>query len=418
MGGKELQKKIKVIIIMEEKKKMLYSISNLEKFYVAINPNITTVNKDVLYFNASGQDNAYTEKLIDLYLNASSTHSNFINLKRNLLYGDGLEPSTPTPEYINFTERLNKSGDNLNDVFLKSCLDMSIYEMIYWQIVYDSENKIVAIYHVDPNDVRATVSDEYGRTPAFYISKNWGDISNKLNKRSSVKNKSIKVNAFDPNNGTEDGVQLLQIKRYVSGNNAYSTPMYNSALNWIQLDNELGKFELNKVANGFFPSALLYLTGDPDEEQKSKFVNDFTRKMMGSEGQKLTFIWGTNSDEKPEFVRLEADKNDTLFNELNQIAAQKIATAHGGNLDLAGIEGKGADLGGDANKLNTSLAWYQKTVIRPMQEVMLSGINKILGVNGLVEVEIGFTPLTVETGEEPDEEMITKAKIIKELNIE
>ena len=53
-----------------------------------------------------------------------------------------------------------------------------------------------------------------------------------------------------------------------------------------------------------------------------------------------------------------------------------------------------------------------------MQEVMLSGINKILGVNGLVEVEIGFTPLTVETGEEPDEEMITKAKIIKELNIE
>ena len=72
----------------EEKKGMNFSFSGIEKFYTAIDPNIVTTNKNVLYFNADLDDNAYPQKLIDLYINASSTHSNFINLKRNLLYGD------------------------------------------------------------------------------------------------------------------------------------------------------------------------------------------------------------------------------------------------------------------------------------------------------------------------------------------
>jgi len=69
-------------------------------------------------------------------------------------------------------------------------------------------------------------------------------------------------------------------------------------------------------------------------------------------------------------------------------------------LDLAGIEGKGSDLGGDANKLNTSLAWYQKTVIKPMQEIMLNRINKIFLFNKLSECKIDYTPLDVNIDSE------------------
>ena len=66
-----------------EKKNVNYKTGHGIKLYKAINPNITTTKKGVLYFNADADDNAFPNKMVDLYTNASSVHSNLINLKRN-----------------------------------------------------------------------------------------------------------------------------------------------------------------------------------------------------------------------------------------------------------------------------------------------------------------------------------------------
>ena len=400
--------------------KLNYKMGDNIKLYKAIDPNITTTNKGVLYFNADQDDNAYPQKLIDLYVNGSSVHSNFINLKRNLIYGNGLEPTESSEEYNEFVEMINKQGDDFNDIFLKMSLDFAIFEAAALQVIYNSEGSIAAVYHIDVSDIRAEVPDQFGSVNNWFISKKWADITNKKNKRSTEKNKALKIPNFNPSTGIQDGVQLLYIRRYVAGSQIYSIPSYNSAMNWIQLDHELSKFELNKVSKGFFPSGILYLTGDPDDEEKTQFKNNFERKYMGSDKEKMLYIWGTNSDDKPEFIRTEADKNDVLFNDLNSIAASKISVGHGSpSQELAGVESGGVSLGGDANKLNVALAYYQKNVIRPMQEVLIAGLNKIFKVNDLGSVEINYTPLDVDISSEtePTEELDkNKVDIIKEFN--
>ena len=294
---------------------------------------------------------------------------------------------------------------------------MAIFEAFAIQIVYDSVGQISTIYHIDPSTIRAEKPDEFGRVNNWYISREWGSITNKANRRSSINNKAVMIPNYNPENWEEDKVQLLYGKRYVAGQDAYSIPSYNSATNWIQLDHELSKFELNKVASGFFPSIIMYLNGDPDNDAKSIFKNQFEKKYVGSAKSKILYLWGTGSDEKPEIIRMEADKNDTLFNDLVAISNQKIATSHGGSMELAGISDGGVSLGGDANKIAVGLAFYQKNVVRPMQEVLLSNFDKIFQHNNLGKVEVKYTPLDVEISskaKEDEEEPTPDDKVIEQ----
>ena len=57
-----------------EEKKLKYDFSNIEKFYAAIKPNTVSVVKGYVAFNATAEDNAYSNMLNDLYFKASSTH--------------------------------------------------------------------------------------------------------------------------------------------------------------------------------------------------------------------------------------------------------------------------------------------------------------------------------------------------------
>ena len=67
-----------------------------ENFLQIINPD-TQVNEHdgILYYNSGifgGRlDNAFPNLLLDLYTNATSVHSNFINLKGTLILGNNLQ---------------------------------------------------------------------------------------------------------------------------------------------------------------------------------------------------------------------------------------------------------------------------------------------------------------------------------------
>ena len=108
---------------------------DLIKFYTQINPHITTTNKGVVYFNSSESvdDNAYPIQLIDLYKEGSATHSALINLKRDLLIGNGLLTDDPNTEA--FLKRKNRNGDNMQRVWEKICMDMAIFESYSLQVI-------------------------------------------------------------------------------------------------------------------------------------------------------------------------------------------------------------------------------------------------------------------------------------------
>jgi hypothetical protein len=106
-------------------------------------------------------------------------------------------------------------------------------------------------------------------------------------------------------------------------------------------------------------------------------------------------MWGDEST-KPEITRLETDSNNQLFETMNNIASQKIATGHGADLSLAGIEGRGSDLGGTANRINLARLHFVDTVIKPFQHTLIQGINKIMEINELGDVTVINEGLKIE----------------------
>ena len=389
----------------ETKNKISYKFSSLEKFYREINPNVTIEANGLLYFNSNDEllDNAFPQMLNDVYQNTSSVHSNFINLKRNMIYSEGFKPisGNNSTDLQKFILHENKVGDNLNDILMKASLDMAIHEAIAIEVLYNSEGKIADIYHIDVSNIRAEKPDEFGIVNCFYLSTKWAKITNKVNRRNTITTAATKLPRFNPATWEEDGgIQLYYINRYTSGQEVYSIPSYVSILNYANLQNEIGKFELNKLEKGMLASGMLVIPGDPSEEQKNSFINNMEKKYIGSTGNKVIYSWKPeDSTNKPEWIPLETEdkSSNNAISLLNDMASQSIATGHGGSLTLAGIEGKGADLGGDSNKLLSSLGFYQKNIIRPMQTTILNGFNKILAVNELGKIEIPYVPLIVES---------------------
>lgn len=398
----------------KEKKGMSYEMSDNVKLYRAIEPNITTVEKNIVSFNADQDDNAYPDKLIDLYKNASATHSNFIRLKKNMLAGDGVVAVNEDIPTTDFIDKRNRKGENLNDIDKKVNFDLSLFEAFALQVIYDSDGNIADVYHTDVSTVRAEKPDDLGVIKQYYISKNWGQISNK---NDVEKVKATPIKAYNPATGKADGRQLMYVNTYIAGNDVYAIPSYNSATNWIQLDNKLAIYELNKVSSGFLATTIISLPGDPDDETKKSFRREFERKYVGVDKAKVIYIWGANADQKPEMVRLD-EEDGSLFDQLISITSEQIAIAHGGSKELAGIDSKGVSLGGDANKLSVGLAFYQKNVIEPLQTMKVDAYNKLIEINKLGKVDIGYTPLNViiEEGNNPEEELENEKKVaIKEL---
>lgn len=384
-----------------ENTKISFKSAELEKFYVAINPNTEIVEQGYVWFNSSidERDNAYPNKLQDLYTNASAVHSNMINLKSSLNFGSGLVPLDPNDEQIKtFLEATNRAGQNMNDIYKKMSFDMAIYEASALQVIYDLNGQIAEVYHCNPSYLRASEFNEFGYNPFWYYSTKWGVVVNKRNRKpSNMVSNAIKIANFNPATGKEDGRQIMYLKRYsTSQEDVYAIPSYNSILNYVQLGFELSQFHLNKVQNSLTPSGIVSLKGNPSDDEKDKFVKNFKNKHTGSENTgKLLFMWSDGADQTPEFIRLEQDPNEGLYDSLNEIVNESIAIGHGATLALIGID-KNNSIGNDSMKLNTARSYFINTMIEPMQEVMLAGINKLLKLNSLGQVKVINKPLALD----------------------
>lgn len=373
---------------------------DFQKFYNAINPEALNVENGLVYFNTSedNRDNAYPQKLLDLYKNGSSVHSNFIGLKKNLIYSTGLVPLSANTETVEFLNKKNKMGETIDDVFMKAALDYAIHETLAMMVIYNQEGGIAEVYHQDPSKIRASVPNKWGYVENYYYSDNWADITNKRKRTITTKNSAVKIPTFNPENGIRDGRQLLWCNSYAGGQNIYSIPSYQTSMNYIELSYYLSEFHKKKVQQGFYPSGMLLMKNNPDDESKDRFVNQFIRDYQGSsQTGKLIFMWDVGADNKPEILRMDSDPNADLYETLNAIVAQEISTAHSAHPELAGVVmGSGQQLGGQSNLINTMRLAFIENTIKPMQRVMLKGFNKIMDVNGLSNLTIINQPLRIE----------------------
>ncbi len=399
--------------ILSEKEAFNYIMPTMQRLYNMIRPSqISVDNSNIVFFNSTedNSDNYFTGQLIDYYNSASATFSNFINLRRNMLIGEGLKPIVasgdtlyqPTIEFLN---RENEFGESLaNEIWGNMCMDYSLFESFFLENIFGKDGKVASVIHHSPDSIRAVANSNanLSYTEIYQISRNWGR-SNQTGKYVKEAKTGVPIYAWNPQNwASSGGRQLLGSKRYNGKNQVYTIPSYASILNYIQLDAELSEYALSTVTKGFVPQVIVTLNGNPDAKSKQEFINRFRQRYSGPNSERILFIWTTSEQEKPTITPFQNSDITDLLKALDAMCAQKISSGMGGNLELAGVQTANNSLQSDLNKLAVSYNYYYKTIILPLQMEMLKTLNKIFRLNGLSDVTVNTPALTLEVPQTKD----------------
>ena len=391
-----------------EKDAFNYLMPVMEKMYNLIQPNLTTIqSNNLIYFNSNEEydDNAYPNQLIDYYHNASATFSNLIDLRRNMLKGEGLVPVTENDAAtLEFLNKPNEFGESLMDIWQKICFDFSLFESYSLEVLYSPKNKgmVDSVIHHSPDTVRAVANDNPNLpyVNVWQLSRTWGR-TNKQGKYIKQAMSGLPIANWNPYNWAADGArQLLVVKRYSAGNEVYAIPSFNSILSYVELDAQLARYSLSTVSKGFTPQTIVTLAGNPDKKSKDEFVNRFKQRYSGADGERVLFIWTTDENSKPQILPFQQVDITPMLEALVRITTEKISSGLGASLELVGVS-QGTSLQTDMNRLAVAYSFYYKTKVLPLQLEMVDGINKIMRVNGLSDVKVTTPPLMIEMPTQP-----------------
>lgn len=388
---------------MAEQSKLTFRTVNISKqnFLNVINPDQQVVEtQGFLSYNCgiygTKNDNAFPDFIIDLYQNAAGAHQNLVNLKANLILGNNLQAEDEAQAEIvdKFISRRNKSGDNLKSTYGKLSKDFALANACVAQVVYNRDGKISEIYHVPFQNFRLGKPNKFGHIEWGYLSPSWGIISNSRTQKTGGKN-SVRIRMFDPSNWQKHPVQLIYMKDYSYG--YYATPHYSAAINWLLVSREISDFHKHNIRSNFFLSGMLtQKKGGMSDEQIEENSEAIEKFFMGGQGRKVLQAYVEDMvNDKPTFEQFSPDGQDKLFDVLSQQAFQEIVTAHNAYTILAGADSKGSDLGGDSNKLNTSLQAFNYLVCEGMKEIIIGWLNRIMDINGLPPVMCITEPLKI-----------------------
>jgi hypothetical protein len=368
-------------------------VINKENFLRVINPDqqVQETSGYMAYhagIYGNKTDNGFFDLCIDLYTNGAGAHQNLVNLKANLILGNNLqaEDNNDESKVDPFIAKRNKAGENLKVVYARLAKDFALFNGCVLQVVFNREGKIAECYHVPMQNFRLGKQNKYGRFEYGYISQQWSIIQNsRVNK--GVKD-MVKIRLFDPTDYQKHPVQLLYLKDY--SYTPYAVPSYTSAINWILVSREISDFHLNNIKSNFFLGGMLTIPKNGmSPEQIEENAQQIERIYKGGTGMKLLLQYTDDmTNGKGEFEKFSPDDQDKMWDILAQQSFQQIVTAHQSYPMLAGADnkGSGADLGGDANKLITTLASFNSLVTEGYKQIIVDGINRIMEINELPPV--------------------------------
>ncbi len=202
-----------------------------------------------------GEYNDYPNYLLNLY-NKSAKHNAIVRGKVNYIIGNGWKGEETDAAAQSFIEAPNRY-ETLADLTRKVSIDVEVFGGAYLSIVWSAlGGQLASVSHVDYTRVR-TSSDN----TSYWYKKDWEDR----------KEKARVIPAF--NTQQREGEQILYLKEYRPGLDAYALPGYMGALNYIESDIKVSEHVLGNAQTGFSASKLITLpNGEPsDDENRPPF---------------------------------------------------------------------------------------------------------------------------------------------------
>ena len=343
-----------------------------------------------------GSDNKFPAHLLYLY-NKSSNHSAIIGGKVKYIFGKGL-PIEGTK-----LTKVNRRNESLNNILIKVISDIEVFGGFYLEVIWNKSGSGFEVFHM-PFSCLRRAKDELG----WFYKKDWTDY----------KEKEKFIPDYDSEKKT--GAQIFAYKEYRVGNDIYALPGYMAALNDIETDVEISKYNLSTIKNGMFGGKMVtFFNGEPSTEAKADIEKGWKKKFGGSENSGTTmFVFNSNGQQAPTVQDLSSTDLDKLFDQLNKTTQSEIFTGHEvTSSTLFGVKTEGGL--GDRAEIETAYEVFKNTYINNKQEAVENAISFIYPYFGATKLKlIPVDPLGFKISDEKMLEIMPKEWVYEKLGVD
>lgn len=342
-----------------------------------------------------GEDNMFPEHILYLY-NKSSNHNAIIDGKTTYICGKGFPVNNP----------VNDAGETINKVMRKICKDIELFGGFRLELIWNLLGTTATVRHIPFQKLRISKKKD-----GYFYRKNW--------KGPTREDEAVFIPNFDKNK--RKAACIFAYDEYRPGCDLYPLPGFFGALNDIETDAEISKYNLSVMKNGMFSSKMItFNTGDPGEEGKRKIEKGVKDKFTGSgNAGKFWLVFNTDPAKAPIIDDLSTTDLDKLFDQLKKTTQSAIFTGHQVTSPmLFGVKTEG-QLGG-RTEIMDAYEIFKNTYINDKQQNIEEVFDFLAPYIGLPVGQkiIPVEPLSVAINPVDFKDILPREWILEKLNID
>ena len=368
---------------------MAKTINNIEKAKIqlsALNPylqdnKVENVEKEIscVDFIAWGTDNQYPGYLFSLYEDCATLQT-IINGTVDFVCGNDISCNLPI-----FEKTVNKNGDTILDIIQRISTDYLIFGGFALQVIRNAVGNITELYWIDFTKIRSDKKNE-----VFFFSEDWCKSYGRV--------KYIIYPKFNTDDSNPTSIF------YYKGNKTrttYPTPIYNASITSCELEKKINEFHLNEISNNFLTSKIInFNSGVPDDDLKNEIERNLNEKFAGSENAgRILISFNPNKDSETTVTDLPMDDFADRYEALHKRSREQIFTAFRATPNLFGLMTE--TTGFNEQEFFEAFKLYNRTAVRPIQQIITKSFDKILGFEGSITI----TPFNLEDDNKVEKEV-------------
>ena len=350
---------------MQEKKE------NSKIYLAALDPFFVTNKVENVEKKISGKDfiiwgnnNAYPDYLYSLYTNVSTLQS-VINGTADYIVGDDVICNVP-----NFQKYVNKNDESIRDIISRLAVDYLIFGGYAFQVIKNYVGQVSEIYWIDFAKLRSDKKNEI-----LYYSDDWSKSYGRV--------KYITYPKFGKN---DQNPTSIFYNKGTKTRTVYPLPIYNSAIIPCEIEKSINDFHLNEINNNFLSSKIInFNNGVPDDNLKEEIEKNLNEKFSGKDNAgRIMISFNDNSENATTISDLATDNFADRYNTLAERSRSQIFTSFRATPNLFGLPTE--TTGFSEQEFNEAFKLYNRTVVQPIQKMIIDSFNKVFGYENSVEI--------------------------------
>ena len=325
-----------------------------------------------------GTKNVYPDYLLDLYNNVPTLRS-IINGNIDYVAGDEISIVPLQEEYTN--QQMNRRGDTIREQVKDIAKDYEIYGGFALQVIRNLAGEVAEIYYIDMRFLRTNKEGN-----VFYYSEKWNKGG-----RTDV----VIYPAFMPNLDWESlsdeeknrhASSILFVKNVHT--QVYPAPLYAASVKACEIERQIDDFHLSDINNHFVSSAIInFNNGDPGDEMKKEVEATLNEKFSGAvNGGRIMCSWNKNRESATDIREFKVEDFGERYKSLSQHSRTQIFTAFRAIPLLFGLTSE-ANTGFSTDEFEQSFKLYNRTQIKPVQDMICGAYERIYGKMGVLSIK-------------------------------